>query len=805
MITTSKHLWHFFGPLTFMIKTFLKSAWRNLVRGKSFSVINITGLAIGMAGAILILLWLQNEVSFDKFHKNKDRLYQVYGLSSNVDGKAYAISETSQPLGPALKESYPEVAAASRVKDINSFLLTANNKSFTGINGSVVDNAFLRMFSFPLIEGNAAGNINSIVITRKLARKIFGEADAIGKIIRIDTVDNFTVTGVLDDLPPNTRFNFEYLLPWSYLKKIGYNNDSWLSNNTPTYVLLQPNTNISAFNKKIKNFSRVNTGRNDIWTHFLFPLSQWHLYSNFENGLPVGGRIETVRVFGIIAAFILLIACINFINLSTARSEKRAREVGIRKVAGAGKGLLIGQFITEAFLMVLIAGAIALMTVQLVLPAFNTLTGTLLFVPYQNPLFWLYALVFILLTSLLAGSYPAFYLASFKPVSIFNKQFLGSRAILPPRKVLVVLQFTIAVVLIISTIVVRNQVQYAQDRDKGYANNNLLQVNFTGDMEKNYPLIKQELLSAGIASSVTKTMSGISEGGAHTWGFRWQGENPKDTNTTITIYSADADLVKTAGLQLVAGRDIDINKYAADSFSVVLNETAVKLTGFEDPIGQIISQPYSNINWRVVGVVKDYIQGSPYENVPPTVIAGPGAWFNTMHIKFNRQQTTAVNLAQTEKIFRKYNPAYPFNYQFADEQYAAKFEHEQHTKTMAGLFASLAIFISSLGLFGLSACVAESRIKEIGVRKVLGASALSITKLLSFDFVKLVMIAICIAAPVAWFAMNKWLTGYAYRVNIGWNIFFVAGALAIVIALLTVSFQSVKAALANPVKSLKME
>lgn len=791
-----------------MFKNYFKTAWRSLLKGKGFSFINIAGLAIGMAGAILILLWLQNEISFDKFHANKDNLYQVYGLASDVDGKAVAINVTSQPMGPALKQNYPEVEAATRLQDVSSFLFTANNKSFININGDFADASFLQMFSFPLIEGNKneqLNNIYSITITQKLAKKLFGNEDAIGKIIKIDSVDNFTVTGVLKDLPSNTRFNFEYLLPWNYLKKIGWNNDTWLSNNTPTYIQLKPNTNVTAFSEKIKNITRVNAGRNDVWTQFLFPLSEWHLYSDFENGKPVGGRIETVRVFGIIALFILLIACINFMNLSTARSEQRAKEVGIRKVAGAGKGLLIGQFITEAFLTACIAGALALLIVQLVLPAFNTLINTQLSIPYTSLYFWLCALGFIIITSLLAGSYPAFYLSSFKPISIFKKQFKRTNATVSPRKVLVVLQFTFAIILIISTIVIRDQVVYAQDRDKGYSDNNLVQVNFVGDINKNYGLIKQDLLNSGIASSVTKTMTDLVRGGDHTWGLRWPNEIPKDTSTTITIYSEDAGLVKTAGMHLLEGRDIDINKYPADSFSVVLNESAVKTMGLKNPVGQIIVNPFDKINWHIVGVVKNYIQGSPYNEVPPTVIYGPGAWFNMIYIKLNPAHSTAANLASVEKIFKIYNPAYPFDYNFVDEQYAQQFDNEQRIKTMAGLFAALSVLISCLGLFGLSAYVAESRIKEIGVRKVLGATVFNITKLLSLDFIKLVVVSIIVAAPVAYYAMNKWLQGYTYRINISWGIFLIAGLIAMVIALITVSFQAIKAANANPVESLRSE
>lgn len=529
------------------------------------------------------------------------------------------------------------------------------------------------------------------------------------------------------------------------------------------------------------------------------------MYDNFENGKPVGGRIATVRTFGIIAVFILLIACINFMNLSTAQSDKRAKEVGIRKVAGAGKTLLVGQFIAEAFLTACIAGILALLTVQLVLPAFNTLINVHLSIPYSSVSFWLFALGFIVITSLLAGSYPAFYLSSFKPVSIFQRKFKNPNVIVSPRKVLVVLQFTFAIILIISTIVVRKQIQYAQDRDKGYSNNNLVQVNFAGDIDKNYALIKQELLTQGVASSVTKTMHAITDNGWHSWGLRWPNEIPKDSVTTITIYSADADLVKTTGMYLIEGRDIDITKYPADSFSILLNETAVNRMGLKNPVGQTIINPFDKINWRIVGVVKDFVQGSPYSKIPPAVIYGPGAWFNMMYIKFSSSNAVANNLAKAEKIFKKYNPAYPFDYKFVDQQYATQFDNEQRTKIMAGLFATLAIFISCLGLFGLSAYVAESRIKEIGVRKVLGASVANITTLLSLDFVKLVAISILIAAPVAYYAMNSWLQDYAYRTTMTWEILFAAGILAIAIALITVSFQSIRAALTNPVKSLRSE
>lgn len=789
-----------------MIKNYLKVAIRYLFRNKSYTAINIAGLTIGMTGAILILLWLQNEISYDKFHKNKDRLYEVFGLTT-VEGKLFTINQTEQPLAPALKQDFPEVEATARIADDNSFLMTANDKRLTGIQGSFVDSSFFQLFSFPFIAGgknDQLKNVYSIVITEKLAKKLFGNEEALNKTIKIDSADNFIVTGVLKDLPSNTRFSFEYLLPWAYLKKLGWNNDSWLSNSVTTFVLLKPNADLAAFNSKIKDIVKRNAKRDDVWTHFAYPLNKWHLYSKFENGKPAGGRIETVRLFGLIAIFILLIACINFMNLSTAHSEKRAKEIGVRKVAGAGKRSLIGQFIAESVLTSLIAGSIALLLVQLVLPSFNTLINTQLSIPYNSLFFWLSAFGFIVFTSLLAGSYPAFYLSTFKPVSIFKGKFKKSHSLLSTRKVLVVLQFTFAVILIISTLVVRNQIRYAQDRETGYSRNNLIHVDISGDIEKNYPLIKAELVNSGIAASITKTMSAITERGANSWGLSWQGKQP-GSDETIALFSADAALVKTGGLHLIAGRDIDINKYPTDSLAVILNETAVKTMGFKDPVGQIITEPASNRSWHVVGVVKDYILNSPYEKIPPLVIEGPQSWFTTIHIKFNSVYSTAENLVKAEQIFKKYNPAYPFDYKFVDQEYADKFNNEQRTKTLAGLFASLAIFISCLGLFGLSAYVSQSRIKEIGVRKVLGASVLSIIKLLSVDFIKLVIVSIIIATPIAWYAMNYWLQSYTYRIDIGWVIFLVAGSLAIMIALATISFQALKAAIANPVRSLRTE
>jgi ABC-type antimicrobial peptide transport system permease subunit len=432
------------------------------------------------------------------------------------------------------------------------------------------------------------------------------------------------------------------------------------------------------------------------------------------------------------------------------------------------------------------------------------LIGTTLKVPYDRDLFWVSAFGFVLLTSLLAGSYPAFYLSSFKPVSIFRKQFRRNRAMFSARRVLVVLQFTFAIVLIISTLIMREQVQYGEDRDIGYSRNNLVYVIGKGDIERNYLLIRQELLSSSVAVSVTRDIGPMTDNEIQAWGFRWPGELPKDTTMAINLFTEDAGLVRTAGLKLLAGRDLDIYTYATDSSGVLLNETAVRLMGFRNPIGQEIDEPYDHERFHVVGVVKDFIVSSPYNQIPPMLIKGFLS-SNALHIRFNPENSTAHNLARAGKIFKRYNPGYPFDYQFVDQEFAAKFRNEQRTRTLSAMFAGLAIFISCLGLFGLSAFVAESRVKEIGVRKVLGASVPGIARLLSVEFVRLVLVALVIAAPVAWYAMQRWLSDYHYRIGIHWGTFAVAGGLAVVIALVTVSFQAVRAAIANPVNSLRKE
>jgi ABC-type antimicrobial peptide transport system permease subunit len=794
-----------------MFTNYFKTTIRNLWRNKAFASINIAGLSIGMAAAILILLWVQNELSIDRFYQKEDRIYLMYNRDKNAEGETFAWPNTPKILAPTLKKDYPEVEDAVRFRNV-TFLLSVEDKHLN-IQGAFTDSGFLNVFDFPLLEGNARHSLNngySIVLTEKSAKKFFGNESAVGKTVRIDSTHNCTVTAVLKDLPNNTKFDFEYLLPWAYMIKIGWDDSIWGSNGVYTYALLKPGSSQAAFDAKVRDITINHTkGTPGASTTQVFtqPLSRAYLYSKSENGKLVGGPVETVKLFAIIAAFILLIACINFMNLSTARSEKRAKEVGIRKVMGAQKIKLIVQFLCESIVLSFIAFLIALFLVQVSLKGFNELVGKELFINYTNSSFWLYAIAFILFSGILAGSYPAFFLSAFQPVKVLKGTFKKVNASVNPRKVLVVLQFTFAIILIISTIIVERQIQYALDRDAGYNRNNLIYTWAQGDVSEHYDLIKHDLLNSGAAVSLTRCANPITRRWSDGWGYRWDGSTKEDEKIDFVRLGADADFTKTIGVKLIEGRDIDVYNYPTDSSAVLLNESAVKLMHVKNPLGLIIKEVDGNAQWHVVGVVKDFIMESPYEkDISPMMIFGPaGAFGYVVHIKLNPHNTTAANLARAEKIFKEYNPQYPFEYVFADEAYAKKFSDTQRTGKLAALFAVLTIFISCLGLFALAAYMAENRTKEIGVRKVLGASVINITSLLSKDFLKLVFISFVIASPVAWFAMSEWLKSYSYRISMQWWIFAAAGLLALFIALITISFQSIKAAIANPVKSLRTE
>ena len=778
------------------------------MKNKFYSFINILGLTIGMASAILILLWIQNEMSHDRFYEKTDRIY-LANNRDKVNGKMLAWNNTPKPLGLAIKNDYPEVEDVVRLNEYAAnFLISTGEKHFS-IHGEFADPGFLKMFSLPLLEGNpntSLNNPNSIVLTQQLAIKLFGKEDAVGQTVRVDSSDYFTVTGVLKDLPSNSRFNFDYILPWTYATKKGIDDSNWNNNNVLTYILLKPGSSQAAFDKKIKKITINHTkGGGDASTTQVLTqaLKDTWLYDKEENGYYVGGRIERVKMFAIIAALILIIACINFMNLSTARSEKRGKEVGIRKVVGAQRKSLVVQFIGESISLAFIAGIFAVIIVQLVLPAYNQLLGLKLFIDFYNPYFWLFAIAFVLFTGLLAGIYPALYLSSFRPIKVLKGTFKSANKVVTPRKILVVLQFTFAITLIICTIIVENQINYAQNRDAGYSRNNLAFIIEFGDAHRNYELIKHDLLATGAVTAVAQTSAPMTESWGDSWGFSWNGSTEDDKKIDFNMFSADHDFTKAMGTKIIMGRGIDAQNYKSDSNACLLNEAAVKIMRLKNPIGTVITAGTDHVH--VVGVVKDFILGTPYEPVQQMIIVGPIFSGDVINFRLNPNPTIAANLQKAEAVFKKYNPQYPFNVRFYDHEYDLKFKDEKQTGTLAGLFAGLTILISCLGLLALATFVAETRIREIGVRKVLGASVQGIVALLSKDFLKLVLVSFLIASPVAWMVMHNWLASYSYRVNISIWVFVIAGCMSAAIAFITVSFQAIKAAIANPVKSLRTE
>jgi len=786
-----------------MLKNYWKIAIRNIMRSKGFSFLNITGLALGMASATLILLWIQHEVSIDRWHAKDARLYQLM-TKHFADGRLGTGSATPDIMPPAIKKDCPEVEDVIHMTWNSNSLFNYGDKTLKA-EGAATDTGFLTAFSFPLLKGDARSALrdpHSIVVTQSMAKKLFGDEDPMNKVVKIDNSDNFKVTGVLKDLPDNTQFRFEWINSYNYMTMKGYVDSDWTDVNNRAFVLLKPNTTEASVNARLKGMIHRYSGGKTTTEAFIYPLNQAHLYSEFEDGKPVGGRITTVRIFGLVAVLILLIACINFMNLSTARSARRGKEVGIRKVVGARRPSLILQFLCESLLIAAIAGVLALFIVQWSLPAFGNLTNKHLVLGYVNPYFWGAALIFIVITGLLAGSYPAFFLSSFRPAAVLKGSFARVHALLTPRKVLVVVQFTFAVVLIVSSLIIAKQVQYAESRKTGYEQNNLIYVYMEGDIKPHYSSIRADLLASGAVTALSRMQAPLTQTWSWGSGLNWEGKAP-DTHIGFARSATGGGIIKAAGLTLVQGRDIDIENYPTDSTACLVNEAALKVMNLKDPIGQwVFDDP---TKWHIVGVFKDFVLGSPYEPVKPFIIKGPRQYLGTLHIKLNGEHPTAQNLAMVEKIFKTYNPSYPFEYHFIDADYAEKFKGEKLTGTLAGLFAGLTILISCLGLFGLAAYMAESRTKEIGIRKVLGASVTRISLLLSSGFIRLVLVAIVIAVPISWFVMYKWLQGYNYRVEIQWWWFVMAGLAAVAIALLAVSVQSIRAAVANPIKSLRTE
>jgi ABC-type antimicrobial peptide transport system permease subunit len=668
------------------------------------------------------------------------------------------------------------------------------------------------MLSLKMLSGTKTGLIDpySILLSASAAEAIFGKEDPINKVIKLDRRDNVKVTGVYEDLPENTSFsNIKIMLPWKlWLIQNPWATEvtnPWGNNFSQTFVQIADKADMEKVSAKIKNVKLDNVGEEEKkykWTVFLHPMSKWNLYSEFKNGINTGGSIQYVRLFGIIGIFVLLLACINFMNLATARSEKRAREVGIRKAIGSMRWQLIKQFFAESYVVVLLAFIFAILFVFLLLPLFNDIAGKRMVVPWQNPLFWLFSLLFVFITGLLSGSYPAFYLSSFQPLKVLKGTFRVGKFAALPRRILVVAQFTVSVMLIIGTIIIYQQIQHAKNRPIGYTRNGLMNMNMEPEIRQHYEAIRNELKNAGVIEEMSPTNSTMTQVWSTNGGFDWEG---KDPNLAVDFPNnrVSYDFGRTVEWEIKQGRDFS-RDFSTDTAAFVINESAAKFLGFNDPIGKTLM--WNDEPFTIIGVVNDIMQESPFFPVRPSLyhIGKLDDMYNLI-IKLSPGRSVSTSLSTIEKVWKRYMPEVPFNYAFVDEEFGNKFRDEERIGKLSSYFAVLAIFISCLGLFGMASFVAEQRTKEIGIRKVLGASIINLWQLLSKEFVLLVIISSILAAPIAWYYLDNWLTNYDYRIAISWQVFLIAAIGALIITILTVSFQAIKAAFANPVKSLRNE
>lgn len=795
-----------------MFKNYFKTAWRNLVKNKIYSTINILGLAAGMAVAMLIAFWIWDELTFDKYHTNHGQLAQVMTTFTGDDGKMGTGQAVCMPIGGELRAKYGNDFKNISMASWNfGHVLTVGEKKIMA-TGMWVESNFPAMFSCRTLKGsiNVLSDPSTVLINATLAKTLFGDADPINKMIRIDNQENYKVAGVFEDFPHNTTLSdVKILLPWKkyittekWLQEAAgqWNNHSWQA-----FVQMADNINMDRETEKIKDVVMVhkNVKTDGKEQAVLFPMDKWRLYSEFKDGKAAGGRIQFIWLFSIIGAFVLMLACINFMNLATARSEKRAKEVGIRKTLGSIRQQLIGQFLSESVLVAFMSFVFSIILVVLLLPLFNKLADKSIQLPWSSGLFWVVALAFTFITGIISGSYPALYLSRFEPIKVLKGTFRVGKFASLPRRILVVVQFTFSIALIIGTIIVFNQIQFAKDRPVNYKSEGLITVPIsTPELSSHYDAIKSELLATNVVENVATSSSPTTEVYSNQIGFNWQGKDP-NTLPSFGIIAVSEDFGNTIGWRIREGRDFS-KEFARDSLAMILNESAVKQVGMKrDIVGQVIQ--FNDKKYTVIGVIKDMIMQSPYSPVTPTVFLCDRNWRSVIDIAIKHDAPVKTALSKMETVFKKHNPSAPFDYSFNDEDYAKKFDAEARIGKLATFFTILAIFISCLGLFGLASFVAEQRKKEIGVRKVLGASTYNLWQMLSKEFALLIIISSLIAIPLAWYYLHQWLLQYEYRAPISFWIFILAGVGALVITLLTVSFQAIKAALANPVKSLRAE
>jgi len=788
-----------------MLRNYLKIAIRNLTKNSVYSFINISGLAIGIASSVLILLWVADEYSYDRFHKNYNSIYKLYQSQQWQQGIG-TNNSMPYPVKEAIKERSAEIKYVVMTNQGEGNMLQVGDKRLNRYGLSASED-FFNMFSFEMVTGDvntALADPNAIVITESTAKAFFENRDPINQLIRIDNNQELKVTGVVKDVPKQSEFRFDYVLPFAYFESTNF----WVRNAKPLwdnnafqmYVYLQPQASEADVNDHIQDLVKDNNPKAPTAKLFLHPMSKWRLYSNFENGKNSGGLIEYVRLFTIIAIFILVIACINFMNLATARSEKRAREVGIRKSVGSRRKELIFQFLGESILITFISFLIASVLVEILLPSYNLLVNKNIVIDYGNPFVWLIAVGLILVIGIFSGSYPAFYLSSFQPIKVLKGKINVGKGVSTPRQILVTLQFGFSIFLIIGTIIIYQQVIHVKGRDMGYDRENLMQIWTNGELESNFQTIRQELVRTGVVQSVCKSNSPVTSIFS-TNEVTWAGMNT-DQRIAFSTIATEYDYAETMGIKMLEGRDFS-RDFKSDSSAVVINQAAVDLMGMENPIGQTLT--LFDGTYQIIGIMDNVVMSDPFKPVEALSMVFIPGWSSTITVRLNKTDNLNDAISTVEGVFKKLNPSYPLWYRFADSDFEKKFSDINLISRLAGIFASLAIVITCLGLLGLAAFMAEQRTKEIGIRKVMGASVASLVLLLSKDFSKLVIFAFVVSAPVGWWFINDFLKRYPYRVDVAWWVLAGSGALALGLALLIVSTQAMRAARANPSQSLRSE
>ena len=781
-------------------------AWRSLAKNKRYGTINIAGLAVGMAVSFLLLLYVHHEYSYDRFNVNSDRLYLTF-KNQPGNGQIKTKSITPVPLAAALKKDLPEIEQVARTSNSPENSLISYRDKHIKMATIAADPALLDLFSFELVKGKLAGALagpEAMVLTRSAATALFGNLDPVGQTVRINNEWPMTVRAVIKDNPANSSLSFTAMISWEslvsqrpWIRDMGWDNFSY-----STYVLLKQGAFPATVNEKVRGLiGKYYPDGKDI-SLFLYPVTRLHLYNEFRNGFNTGGRIGYVRLFLVLAISILVIACINFMNLSTARSEKRAREVGVRKAIGARRWGLVQQFMTESVLLSFLAAALALAALFSILPAFNRLAGIQLSIPYDKAWAWMALLGISVLTGLVAGSYPALFLSSFKPVKVLKGVAVTAAAARKPRQVMVIVQFTIAICLIVSSIFIYKQINYIRDRPIGYDRYGLVEMPADGKLGTMFEAFRREAIEAGAISDGAMTSAAITSNQASVWGVTWPDQRPGEDKLAIDCMGATYHFISTYNLQLTQGRDFDPGR-PGDSAAVILNDAALQLMRLQEPLGRQIT--WMGSKRTIIGVVDNFVWGSPYEPVKAAIIGFVPGWTGNIGLRLNPHQSISRSLSILQSVYQKYNPGYPFEYVFTDESYSKKYSDEQVLGSISLGFTSLAIFISCLGLFGLASFSAEQRRKELGIRKILGASAGSLWFKLSREFVQLILISFVFGSAISWYGIHQFLARYTFHTSFSFWIVLLTLPLSIVICLVAVSWQAIRAARANPVMSLRSE